>query len=166
MRSKSMSRARGLAVGSLTVLLVPVGMAHLAQNSVPVTHAGAVEQAISVETQLTLEDAKVNVAQEGGKEYYHFIDLKAVLAYDGQPINDEPIVFTADGVTICTRTTDTQAVTHGQGLATCNAKEPVESFSDVPSTFQATFAGDPPLEGSSAEGALTVEGDNTGVGNH
>src|SRR5690242_14692487 len=113
MRSRSMSRMRGLAVGCLTVMLAPVGVAHLAQNSVPVTHAGAVEQAISVQTQLFTEDAKVNVAQEGGKEYYHFIDLKAVLTYDGQSVNGEPIIFTAGGVTICTGSTDTQAVTKG-----------------------------------------------------
>ena len=135
------------------LLLLPVGLAHLATNSVPVTYAGATEVPIGLPTSVTLVDvgdAKVNVAQENGKDYYHFIDLQAHLASNGQSVNDEPVIFTVGGIAICTG--DKQTITRGQGLATCNDKIPVDSFTTVPSTFTATFAGDPPLQSSHADG--------------
>lgn len=162
MRGRSRRKSRRFALGGLVFLTLPFGLAHLATNSVPVTHAGSADVPVSLSTTVALVDvgnAKINVAQENGKGYYHFIDLKAQLAYNGQAINGEPIIFTAGGVTICT--TDAQTTTHGQGMATCNDKVAVDSFSSRPTTFTATFAGDPPLQASDATGTLTVVADNS-----
>jgi len=164
MRARLQRKSRRYALGGLVVLLLPVGLAHLATNSVPATYAGAAEVPIPLLTSMTLVDvgdAKVNVAQE--KDYYHFVDLQAQLTSNGRSVNDKPVIFTVEGVVICIG--DKQTITHGQGLATCNDKLPVASFARVPSTFTATFAGDPPLAPSHVDGTLTVVGANQGTGN-
>lgn len=52
-RARPRSRiARRVGQGAALALLAPVGIAHLAVNTVPVTHAGQVEQSISLPTTL------------------------------------------------------------------------------------------------------------------
>jgi hypothetical protein len=149
---------------ALGLLLLPIGVAHLAQNSVDTSYVGEAEAQVSIAVTLAVDarDAHVNLAQDQGKDYYHFTNLKATLTDAGGAVNGEPIVFTADGVILCSAPSDKNATTQGQGLATCNAKVAVADFAGVPTTYTATFAGDGALQPSQAVGALTATGDGNG----
>ncbi len=148
---RSRSRWLGLGVASL---LLPIGVAHLAQNSVATSYISESAANVSITSAVTVKDAHVNVAQTAGKGYYRFTDMMATLADGGHGIDGKTVVFTVSGIVLCA------VKTTGGGHATCETKVAVDQFpKPLPSTFTATFAGDPPLEASHAEGSLTVTGD-------
>lgn len=107
MRAKLSSRSRRFALGGLVVMLLPVGLAHLAENAVPVTHAGVTETSVTIARSLTLQDAKVNVAQQ---DYYQFTNLKATLTFNGDPVEGATVVFKVADVPVCTGVTDKSGV--------------------------------------------------------
>ena len=49
MRARFGRPSRRLAFAGLLFSLVPVGVAHLAENAVPVTHAGVTETSVTIE---------------------------------------------------------------------------------------------------------------------
>src|SRR5690348_1611025 len=107
MRTKLSRRSRRFALAGLVVMLLPVGVAHLAENSVPVTYAGVAEQSITIPRVLVLQDAKVNVAQP---DYYQFTNLKATLTSNGAPVEGTAVVFKVADVPVCTGITDKNGV--------------------------------------------------------
>lgn len=158
MRVRLTPRSRRLAIGGLVFMLVPIGVAHLAENTVATSYVSESEATVSITPGLTVKDAHVILSQENGKGYYHFNAMHATLTDGQHGVDGETIVFTVGQYEIC------RAQTMG-GQATCNTKSDVQNFpTPLPLTFTATFAGDPPLEAAQVEGVLTVEAPNTGVG--
>ena len=141
------------------VLLVPLatlGTAALASNEIPDTYAGVT--VVSLQTGSTMsvaDDATINAAQEQGKNYYHFINVAAVLGSTRGNVANRTVTFAAGGAVICTVTTD------ADGSASCpnNTKVPTSAFiGGIPTTFTATFAGGGDLASSSASGRLREVG--------
>src|SRR5690242_6743301 len=114
MRARLSRRSRRFALGGLAFVLLPVGLAHLAENTVPVTNAGVTEQPVSIPSPLTLQDAKVNVAQAG---YYQFTNLDATLFVDGSPVQGATVVFLVAGFPVCT------GATNNKGLVNCASND-------------------------------------------
>ena len=154
MVARNRTRTRRLAAAGLAVVALPVGVAHLAVNAVPVTHAGSVQQPISFATTLVLEDAKVNVAHAGE---YQFLAMRASLSAPSGPIGGATLVFRVAGVTVCT------ATTNNSGHTNCPSSErfPGDAFEPVgadPLTYPYTvaFAGSGSLAASTASGHLSA----------
>lgn len=138
----------------LVAPLATLGSAVLAANVMPVTYAGVDRISLLAETRLSADDAKVNVAQEGGKDYYHFIQVSATLASVGV-VSGRTITFTANGGLIC------EATTSASGSAHCpnNTKVLTSDFANgTPTIFTATFAGGDGLAAATASGHLTEVG--------
>lgn len=121
------SLRRRLSLAALVALLVPVGLARMAENTVDPSYAGTVEMSVKlgVDTSLALDDAKVNVAQGS----YRFQNMKATLTQtsDGAPVEGATIVFKVASVAVCTDTTNQK------GQVNCQANTRFD-----PSTFPAT----------------------------
>jgi hypothetical protein len=144
MRARRLRRGRQFALGGLLVLLIPVGVAHLAQNTVPVTYAGQTEVSIpsSVSTEIAAaSNAKVNVAQD--QDYYQFTNLSATLSFDGGPIEGATMLFTVPGtgstaVPVCSDVTDK----HGDATCSSDVRALVAKIGSTPPTqFTVSFAG-------------------------
>lgn len=131
MRARLRRKSRRYALCGLAFLLLPVGLAHLATNAVPVTYAGVANQPISMPTTLSLEGAKVNVAQD---DYYQFTNLKATLSFNGNPVDGATVAFKVAGVPVCTQTTK------NNGDAICPSSDQIDrsEFPDSvdPTTFE------------------------------
>ena len=159
MRARSARRSRRLALGGALMLLVPVGVAHLAENAVPVTHAGVSENAVTIPTGLTILSGKVNVAHEG---QFQFQTLKARLTFDGGPVANETLDFYIGRTKVCS------AVTQGEGKAICSSDR-IFSTSDFAGLgsdplaypYRVVFGGDGSLLASTTVGSLEKE---TGTG--
>ena len=151
-------------VGVLALPLIPVvpvlviGNASLASNTVPQTYADQVRTQVSVPlvtTVLTVDDAKVNVAQAGTDK---FIGLGATLTDDGgAPLSGMTVAFKAGdaGTVVCT------GVTNHSGHAGCddptaNPRVDVATIgSDVPATYTAAFDAVGRYAGTTGSGILT-----------
>jgi len=147
-------RRRALALVPIAPLVV-VGSACLAANVVPVTYAGTTTVAVTVPTALTPgDDAKVDVAQEDKHDYFHFINVSAVLTTQGLPLVGQQVTFSAAGGTICV------AMTDHSGRADCpsDTKVDADSFTETPTTFTASFVGHDGLATSTASAALRSVG--------
>lgn len=157
MRGRRFRRVRPVrvfAVGLLVALLVPVGLAHLAQNSLPVTYAGQVmvPTGLTFRTSLSVQAAKVDVAHQ---DTYQFTNMKATLTGPSGPVQGATIVFRVADVDVCTGTTN------HNGEATCSSNEQFDRTRFHPTgadpltyPYTATFAGDPPLAASTGTGSL------------
>jgi len=124
MRARLRRQPRRYALFGLVFLLFPVGLAHLATNSVPVTYAGVMQEEIPSLVQLTIPSGIVNVAQDGT---FKFQTLKATLTVNGDAVGDTPIDFYIGNELICSATTSV-----GVGKATCSSDQ-VYSSSDFTS---------------------------------
>lgn len=144
---------------TLLTLLLPVGIAHMAQSTVDPSFADQNRVTISIATSVELGNAKiakVNRAQEDGKDYYKFQQLRATLTHAGGPVQGVLLKFVVAGRIVCEERTD------GDGQVMCdnNAMHPVELFGPtVPTAYTVSFAGEGALEPSSRVGALRPIGD-------
>ncbi|MGN6252133.1 MAG: hypothetical protein ACTHNS_10010 [Marmoricola sp.] len=145
---------RRLALGGIFAVLVPLSVAHLAENALPVTYAGQVEQAVDLSqpVQLSAPTAKVNVAHA---DTYQFTNMRAGLTGPSGSVAGATIVFRVADVVVCTDTTN------NNGEALCSSNEQFDRAlfhpTDVdPLTYPytATFAGYPPLAAATATGSL------------
>jgi len=143
---------RRLAACSVLIGLLAVShTALLASNTVPKSFAGTSRMSFSLVT-LTVDDAKVNLAQASGVlPYYKFIGLAATLTIAGVSAPEGSISsFAVNGHQVCTGETDKD------GHAKC--KNPISNpqvlvsliGAPTPSSYTATF-GD-----LSQAGSLTV----------
>ncbi len=155
MRARFARRSRRLALGGLLMLLAPVGIAHLAENSVPMTRAGVSQQVVTVPTGLTILSGKVNVAHDGE---FQFQTLKARLAFDGGPVSNETLDFYIGSTKVCS------AVTQGSGKAICSSDRAYRTseFAGLGSDplaypYKVVFAGDGSLQASTAVGSVEKE---------
>ena len=149
---RRMPLAARLAPIPLLVLLATLGTAALASNVIPDTYAGVTVVSLHAGSSMSVaDDATVNVAQEQGKDYYHFINVAGVLRSTSGDVANRTVTFAAGAGVICT------ATTAADGSASCpnNTKVPTSAFiGGTPTTFTATFAGGGDLASSSASGSL------------
>lgn len=140
------TRLRVLLRGLLVLMVVPIGVAHLAQNVQQPSSAGSAAVAMSTPTRLAATDnAKINVAQEDGHEYYQFTNLSASLTAGGTGVAGQEIRFVIQGVSVCSDVTD------HRGIASCvgSTRAAVVDFTTVPQQFTAVFGGHGPLQPAS-----------------
>ena len=133
-RTSSRFAWRRPAQGAALLLLVPVGVAHLAANSVPVTGAGVTEQALSFPTSLALTNATYDGQLTG---------ISARLTSAFGPISGAKIVFRMAGEPVCT------ALTSNTGVAACNPAP-----SDGQGPYTAAFDGLGSFQPSQANGHI------------
>jgi uncharacterized membrane protein len=156
-RTRTMS-ARRVIMACLALLLLPVGLAHMAVNAVPTTYVGEAEAAVVVPTTLTLDDAKVNVAHDAE---YQFLNMKATLLSNGTAVRGAMVTFKVAGVTVCIEETNA----NGRAICPGNGRFPVDRFEPPavdPTTYPytATFAGSGPHQPATGSAHLTkVVGD-------
>lgn len=144
-------RARHALLPLLAIPVIATGTATLAANDVAASHAGATEIAIGIPTQLSADTASIRLSSDGLT--FHFIDVAALLTTNDSPLAGQPITFTANGVTICT------ATTQNDGIASCpeTTEREVTDFPAEPSSFSATFDGAGPLQKSETVQSLSPE---------
>lgn len=117
---------------------------------------GEGEFSVQVPTRLTAgPGGNVNVSQAASKGYLQFDNIRADLKAAGVSLAGEQVEFKADGVTICTDTTN------NVGRASCTGGKTVDVVKfggSVPTSFTATFAGDGGLQGDTDTATLTQVG--------
>jgi len=136
-----------LALLVLPPLLIAVGTVFLAGNFVPPTSAGVVATSPAIPTTLAFNKTTLS---ETGAEYN--VTLSATLAGDGSGLGGQTLVLGV-GSASCTGTTATRTTsTASIGVASCT----ISGLSSLPTSVTASFAGNGPLEGSSATEKVDV----------
>jgi len=120
----------------LPPLLIGVGTVFLAGNFVPPTSAGVVATSPAIPTTLAFNTP---VLSERG----YSVALSATLTAGGSGLGGQTLVLGV-GSASCTGTTAT--TTASLGVASCT----ISGLSSLPTSVTASFAGNGPLEGSSA----------------
>ncbi|MGH3413862.1 MAG: hypothetical protein ACRDPH_12365 [Marmoricola sp.] len=140
MRMRNRRICRAAAGGAVVAALLPVGMAHLAGNTVPVTHAGETDVAVSITpapTTLVLHDADVDLTRPNA---YRFDSMQATLTSGGVAVQGVNVTFRVEHVPVCTATTGRD------GGATCSPhgwfdRSLFQPAGADPTSYTATSAG-------------------------
>jgi hypothetical protein len=138
----------------LLFLLIPVMVAHLAQNTVPVTYAGVTKQPVVVPHSLTAGDAFVSVV-DADSGSLHLLHMSATFSRNNQPVKGAAVTFTYDGYTV---TCPNPKTTQGDGAAHCtgditDANAAPFDIAALPDTYTATITGGP-FDGTVAQGSM------------
>lgn len=125
MRRRSYRRARrrrGFAVlGAVSLAALPVGLAHLASNAVPVTRAGEVTRPVVIPAELTAVPGRVVVDPLGQP----VLDgLAASVVSGGVPIYGLELEFVVSGETVCAASTDARGFVSCPGVPAPSATRP------------------------------------------
>lgn len=130
-----------LALLVLPPLLIGVGTVFLAGNFVPPTSAGVVATSPAIPTRLAF-NTPVLSESEGG----YSVALSATLTADGSGLGGQTLMLGV-GSASCTAETATRTTsTASLGVASCT----ISGLSSLPTSATASFAGNGPLERSSA----------------
>lgn len=133
-------RTRGLALGTVAILAMPVGFAHMAQNSLPISHAGRMDLDARISTTLTAREASY-VASSRTVRY-----TAATLRHASAPLSSAPIDFWVGDRRVCEG-----VLTNARGQATCTAPYPAGA-----STYRVVFKGLGAFQPSEATGRLIL----------
>lgn len=157
--------AKCLVVASAPIVAASLmGSAQLDSNHVAPSSLGEVNVAVAhVTTSLTVDDAKINLAQDSkGDSYYKFIGIGATLSTASGPAPAGlEVVFSVGSAEIC------RGLTNKAGQAECDATKPnpnvpADPSAPLPTVYTATFDGSGDggllLDGSTADGVLTPKG--------